>query len=45
MDREARMEGTGQSGEWKMTGWRASGDFLKSVAERIHATGQPPSAT
>lgn len=42
---EARVDGTGQGGEWKMTGWRASGDLLKSVAERIQATGQPPGAT
>lgn len=42
---EARVDGGGQGGEWKVTGWRASGDFINSLAERIHTTGQPPGAT
>jgi len=37
---EARVDGTNQGGEWKVTGWRASGDLLNSVAERLDATGQ-----
>jgi hypothetical protein len=42
---EARVDGAGQGGEWKVAGWRASGDLLNSVAERIQATGQPPGGT
>ena len=42
---EARVDGTTQGGEWKVTGWRASGDLLNSVADRLEATGQLPGAT
>ncbi len=41
---EARVDGTSQGGEWKVTGWRASGDLVNSVAERLGATGQLPDA-
>lgn len=41
---EARVDGTSQGGEWKVTGWRASGDFLNSVADRLEATGHLPNA-
>lgn len=41
---EARVDGTNQGGGWKVTGWRASGDLLNSVAERLGATGQLPDA-
>ncbi len=41
---EARVDGTNQGGEWKVTGWLASGDLLNSVVERLRATGQLPDA-
>ena len=37
---EARVKGTNQGGEWKVTGWRASGELVASVAERLQATGR-----
>ena len=37
---EARVTGTNQGREWKVTGWRASGDLVDSVAERLQATGR-----
>ena len=37
---EARATGTNQRGEWKVTGWRASGDLVDSVADELQATGQ-----
>jgi hypothetical protein len=40
---EARVDGTSQGGEWKVTGWRASGQVLNSIAEQLRATGQLPS--
>lgn len=36
---EARLKGTYDRREWKVTGWRASGDLLDSVAARLQATG------
>ncbi|MBW3615290.1 MAG: hypothetical protein KY439_08290 [Actinobacteria bacterium] len=36
---EARVEGTNDGREWKVVGWRASGDRVASVAERLRATG------
>ena len=39
---EARVDGTSQGGEWKVMGWRASGDLLNSVANRLEATGHLP---
>ncbi len=41
---ESRVDGTSQGGEWKVTGWRASGDLLNSVADRLKATGHLPGA-
>ncbi len=41
---EARVDGTSQGGEWKVTGWRASGDLLSSVAQQLEATGHLPGA-
>jgi len=32
-------------GEWKVTGWRASGDLVDSVAERLQAKGQISTAS
>ncbi len=37
---EARVKGTNEGGEWKVTGWRASGELVDSVAERLQATGR-----
>ena len=37
---EARVDGTDEGGEWKVTGWRASGELVDSVAERLQRTGQ-----
>ena len=42
---EARVKGTNHRGEWKVTGWRASGDLVDSVAERLQATGQISTAS
>jgi len=39
---EARVDGTSQGGEWKVAGWRASGDLLSSVAHKLEATGLLP---
>lgn len=36
---EARVEGTRQGREWKVVGWRASGDLIDSVAERLRVSG------
>ena len=41
---QARIDGTSQGAEWKVTGWRASGDLLDSVADRLEATGHLPGA-
>ncbi len=37
---EARVDGTDRGGEWKVTGWRASGELVDSMAERLQSTGQ-----
>ncbi len=37
---EARVGGTDEGREWKVTGWRASGELVDSVAERLQTTGQ-----
>ena len=41
---DARVDGTSQGGEWKVTGWRASGELVNSVAETLKATGHFPAA-
>ena len=38
---EAIEVGSDHAFEWKVTGWRASEDLRRSVADRLHATGQP----
>lgn len=37
---EARQEGSNRGREWKVSGWRASGDLVDSVAERLRSAGQ-----
>jgi len=37
---EARVKGAEHGDEWKVTGWRASGDLVDSVAGQLQATGQ-----
>ena len=36
---EARAVGTNDGREWKVVGWRASGELVEAVAERIRSTG------
>ena len=36
---EARVKGTNEGREWKVVGWRESGDVVERMAERIAATG------
>jgi len=38
---EARQQGTDHAYEWKVRGWRASGDLRESVAQQLQATGMP----
>jgi hypothetical protein len=40
---EARVEGTNEGRQWRVAGWRASGDLVDTVAERIRATGRTAS--
>lgn len=37
---EARLAGTNEVHEWAVVGWRASGELVKSVAERLQTTGR-----
>jgi hypothetical protein len=37
---EARVKGTNQGREWKVVGWRASGELVAQVAERVRSTGK-----
>jgi hypothetical protein len=37
---EARVKGTNQGREWKVVGWRASGELVDSMAERLRSTGR-----
>ena len=42
---EARVAGTNEGREWKVTGWRASGELVDTVAARVQATGRPGDVT
>lgn len=37
---EARVAGTSEGREWKVVGWRASGELVDTLAERIRSTGR-----
>ena len=37
---EARVTGTNEGREWKVVGWRASGEMVDTVATRIASTGR-----
>lgn len=37
---EARVAGTNEGREWKVVGWRASGELVDTLAERIRSTGR-----
>jgi len=37
---EARVAGTNDGREWKVVGWRASGELVDTLAERIRSTGR-----
>lgn len=37
---EARVAGTHEGREWKVVGWRASGELVATLAERIRSTGR-----
>ena len=37
---EARLAGTNQGREWKVVGWRASGELVDTMAERLRTTGR-----
>ena len=37
---EARVKGTNQGREWKVVGWRASGELVETLAERVGSTGR-----
>ena len=37
---EARVHGTNQGREWKVVGWRASGELVEQIAERVRSTGK-----
>jgi hypothetical protein len=37
---EARLAGTNEGRQWKVAGWRASGEQVAAVAERLQATGR-----
>ena len=37
---EARIKGTNEGREWKVVGWKASGELVDTVAERIRSTGR-----
>lgn len=42
---EAIEVGSDQAFEWKVSGWRASGDLLESLANQLQATGLPKGGT
>jgi hypothetical protein len=42
---EAIEAGSGDRYEWKVVGWRASGELLRSVANQLEATGLPTGGT
>ena len=42
---EARARVAGDAVEWKVRGWRASGELLESVAAQLEATGKPTGGT
>ena len=37
---EARVAGTNEGRQWKVVGWRASGEQVEAVAERLRSTGR-----
>lgn len=37
---EARVAGTNEVREWKVVGWRASGELVDTVATRVASTGR-----
>jgi hypothetical protein len=37
---EAHQQGADHAFEWKATGWRASGELVRSVGEQLRSTGQ-----
>jgi hypothetical protein len=37
---EARVAGTNEGREWKVVGWRASGELVETLADRIRSTGR-----
>ena len=37
---EARVKGTNLGREWKVVGWRASGELVDQVTERVRTTGK-----
>jgi hypothetical protein len=37
---EARLAGTNEGRQWRVAGWRASGEQVTAVAERLEATGR-----
>jgi hypothetical protein len=42
---EAMKQDTGDAYEWKVRGWRASGELRESIAQQLQATGQPTGGT
>lgn len=42
---EAHRDGTDDIYEWKVNGWRASGDLVRSVADQLRVTGEPTGGT
>lgn len=37
---EARVAGTNEGREWKVVGWRASGELVETVANRVASSGR-----
>lgn len=42
---EAREQGADHVYEWKLRGWRASGELLESIVQQLQATGLPTGGT
>lgn len=42
---EAMKQDAGDAFEWKVRGWRASGELRESIAQQLEATGQPTGGT
>jgi hypothetical protein len=38
---EAHQEGDDHAYEWKVAGWRASGELVRSIADQLRGTGLP----